>query len=318
MFPGLISGLFGLGTSLISGVGNLIGSHNNNKQNEKINQSSQDFQERMYNVNNTYNTPSNQKSRIIAAGLNPDLLYGSGLTGSASTAPASPSSIPMENEYSGFSDSLSSVAMSLAAIDKMKAETENIRADTNSKFTFNAFQEQLLQGQIDLNNVSIDVGKSQASLNNAQKLQMYRLCKQIDQNIEQSKSQIDLIRASVRNVNSDTALKRIAQRFSVKRNEVEIKSIMADIGLKGAQATQIYKLLPYVISKTTVEIDKIIADKNLSFDNAQLLRDLSSLYNSQKQTVDFQRSQEMSWQDTERLLNFFSRITQVFGNIINF
>lgn len=69
------------------------------QQQESILNTQQDFQKEMYNLQNEYNLPSNQIARLMAAGINPSALLGSGsgmisVGGGASVpAAASPSAI---------------------------------------------------------------------------------------------------------------------------------------------------------------------------------------------------------------------------------
>lgn len=90
-----------------------------------------------WNRENAYNTPAAQKSRMLAAGLNPDLAYSQGgsfvpaaaspeMTAGSPSAPADVSGISSKKTFGQmFSDALQ---MSLAS-----AQTENIGADTGKK-----------------------------------------------------------------------------------------------------------------------------------------------------------------------------------------
>lgn len=95
----------GIGAGIISGVGSLIGgvfgsqgSHyaarkqlqavrETNQTNYRIAQDNNAFNERMWNLQNEYNTPSAQRFRLEAAGLNPYLMLDGSSSGVAQSAP---------------------------------------------------------------------------------------------------------------------------------------------------------------------------------------------------------------------------------------
>lgn len=131
----------------ISGVGslfgNMMGSKNALKAVRETNQANRDLAEYAYqqdlaqwNRQNEYNTPTAQMERLKEAGLNPNLMYGQGNTGNASSSPSY--NAPRMESYQGFGDygasqagqQLLSGLMGYAQIEKTKAETENIRQNT--------------------------------------------------------------------------------------------------------------------------------------------------------------------------------------------
>lgn len=101
-------GLTALGVSALKGgfslLGNLLGFGSNqatNAANRKLMDHQYDLNLDMWNRNNAYNDPSAQMSRLQAAGLNPNLVYGSGAAGNASSMPDSVKPIP-QNSYQQF------------------------------------------------------------------------------------------------------------------------------------------------------------------------------------------------------------------------
>lgn len=100
--------LTALGISALKGgfslLGNLLGFGSNqatNAANRKLMDHQYDLNLDMWNRNNAYNDPSAQMSRLHAAGLNPNLVYGSGAAGNASSMPDSVKPIP-QNSYQQF------------------------------------------------------------------------------------------------------------------------------------------------------------------------------------------------------------------------
>lgn len=90
-----------------------------------------------WNRQNEYNSPSEQQKRLLAAGLNPALMYGQGNTGNAGTSPKynkPTGSFP----YSGFTapDMLGmyqDFRIKSAQVDNLKAINKNIIEDNTTK-----------------------------------------------------------------------------------------------------------------------------------------------------------------------------------------
>ena len=90
---------------------------------------------RQFNLTNQYNAPVEQMKRFAMAGLNPNLIYGSIVNGSASpTTPGTP--IPTGSDASSaVGSSVSSAFQSFGDIPLRRAQIENIEADTTKKLS---------------------------------------------------------------------------------------------------------------------------------------------------------------------------------------
>lgn len=95
VIPLVLGSLLG---SAVNAVGSLIGNAQQNNYNQQMAQYNYDMQRQlaeeayqrdlnMWNKQNAYNAPSAQMDRLRAAGLNPNLVYGNGVTGNNSSAP---------------------------------------------------------------------------------------------------------------------------------------------------------------------------------------------------------------------------------------
>ena len=112
----ITSGLFGLGSNILSNIGAKSRQRQADKQNIKF-----------WNMQNEYNTPANQMARLKKAGLNPNLIYGSGSanTGVAgSVAPSKPAPYNIKNPVP-----LQSMLLD-AQIGNIKADTAQKQEDT--------------------------------------------------------------------------------------------------------------------------------------------------------------------------------------------
>lgn len=123
----VISGLFDMGAT----------SMNNNAQKE-LAKYNWDQQKEMWNMNNAYNTPTAQMKRFADAGLNPNLIYGTGASaGNSSYTPSGPQ-MPNLRPFKSpnFGASLAQVAVQQnlrAQNDNLKKQNEVLEADKSKK-----------------------------------------------------------------------------------------------------------------------------------------------------------------------------------------
>jgi len=117
---------------------NLIGSFINNyaakKAQERENKANRQMAEyqyskdlEMWNRQNEYNNPQSQMERFKAAGLNPNLIYGQGNAGNASTLPKY--SAPTIKKRSGLPD-IQGVIPAYQDYELKQAQTDNVTANT--------------------------------------------------------------------------------------------------------------------------------------------------------------------------------------------
>lgn len=90
---------------------------------------------RQFNLTNQYNTPTEQMKRFAMAGLNPNLIYGSIVNGSATpSTPGTP--IPTGSDASSaVGSNIASAFQSLGDLPLRRAQIENIEADTTKKLS---------------------------------------------------------------------------------------------------------------------------------------------------------------------------------------
>ena len=91
------------------------------------------FAEKMWNLQNEYNSPTQQMQRLKAAGLNPHLVYGNGAT-ATSQSPVSMNNT--EHTQSNFGEVASNYITNRLTARQEKnaiAQNDNINADTEKK-----------------------------------------------------------------------------------------------------------------------------------------------------------------------------------------
>lgn len=115
---GLISGLIAAGSAAVSGMSDMFSGKRRFKR-------SSEYNERMWNAANAYNSPQAQMERLKEAGLNPNMIYGSGGNTGMATAP------PQAPGYPGVSFKLNPLSdmLAFANVNKVEAQTntENTR-----------------------------------------------------------------------------------------------------------------------------------------------------------------------------------------------
>lgn len=162
----IISSLVGAGSSLL---GNIFGKSNQdsaNKNNLKINQMNNEFNERMlnkqldyqtemWNKTNEYNDPKNARARLEAAGYNPSSYFSNGAAGTASAMSGGGASAGSSGNQQAFRPDLSGVGNAIARgieLSEMKKNNEvnraNIQADVDLKRVQQKYQGAKLAAEI--------------------------------------------------------------------------------------------------------------------------------------------------------------------------
>ena len=89
----------------------------------------------MWNLQNAYNSPTQQMARLRSAGLNPNLVYGSGVTGNSagSTPQYQPADIKRAelSSYRGWNQGLSDAVSNFLAYRSNRAQVENMEAQNS-------------------------------------------------------------------------------------------------------------------------------------------------------------------------------------------
>lgn len=234
-----------------------------NERNRQFNaeqaEKSYDRQVAFWKMQQDYNTPSALMRRYRDAGLNPDLVYGE-------VSPVNPSASSPTASYGGSVGSdlstkrtigdITSMALQMqrerAEIDNIKADTANKNANTAGTLTYNQFQEKLLQGQIDLNNMNLMLGDWTAKLNDAEQKRLFQETKNLEKTYDVLSAEIDKVKAATSNMEADTVLKKLDALFAAPRFKAEMEEIAsrinknyADANLSASQATEIMRLLVY-------------------------------------------------------------------------
>lgn len=175
-----------VGAAIIGGLGSIVGSaiganaqRQANIQNMQLAKYQNNWQTaenekayarsvEMWNMQNRYNSPTAQMSRLRQAGLNPNLVYGSGVTGNnaGSTPQYQPAKIQRATmePYRGWNLGISDAVSTFMAMRQNKAQVENMEAQNK------LIKEQVRTEGIRQGNIAISTARSGFDLNLAREL----------------------------------------------------------------------------------------------------------------------------------------------------
>lgn len=150
MDPILIGALGALGSAAIGGIGSLISGGKANENAIYMQRIQNNFNKQqaatswkravdMWNRQNVYNSPKEQMNRLLQANLNPNLMYGQGSVGNASSSPSpdTPRGVELPNSYrydNGVGGLFSSIADSIntyVSMQRQIAEIDQLKANKN-------------------------------------------------------------------------------------------------------------------------------------------------------------------------------------------
>lgn len=204
-----------------------------------------------WQMENAYNSPSAQIQRMRAAGLNPDMMYGGGVSGNLSaSSPSMTSGVPgspMDFTALGSKRPISDAVSSYLDTQLKQAQIDNINADTNKKgaeasilSSDAAFRDALNQGQLDLQNVQIKVQNKGIELTDAQ-------IKEAQARLTSIEAEVGLFKATAAKIRKETQWMDALNQDIRKLNDATLKKLAAETNLTFEQAKRLKDELPYII-----------------------------------------------------------------------
>ena len=320
----------------LSGISNLLGAHS---QNQSVNkqlaaareeaeksrkwqtserEAQNDWNYKLWQANNEYNTPAAVQARLKAAGLNPDLYYTNGqLQGSSVQAqgghtPSGPvADTSAWNRYRPIgnvaSQAIADTALS-AQVAKTTAETEGQKHTNDILASDASFRDAFNQGQLDTMESVILVNGSEIKLNDAQAAQARSMVEQINANISKIDSEIDLLISQAADVDDRiwerhvrVALDSFIEHGKLKVMEGQLK---VSQGQLKASLLELAGKLPLMKSEEK---------RNQAL--ASFYQDLGFKVSAEADRLRFDLMQDMNWDDFERTMN---QIHAVLGDVASF
>lgn len=320
----------------LSGISNLFGARSQNQSVEKQlaaareeaektrkwqtseREAQNDWNYKLWQANNDYNTPAAVQARLKAAGLNPDLYYTDGaLQGSSVQAqgghtPSGPvADTSAWNRYRPIgnvaSQAIADTALS-AQVSKTAAETEGQKHTNDILASDASFRDAFNQGQLDTMESVILVNGSQIKLNDAQAAQARSMVEQINANISKIGSEIDLLISQAADVDDRiwerhvrVALDSFIEHGKLKVMEGQLK---VSQGQLKASLLELAGKLPLMKSEEK---------RNNAL--ASFYQDLGFKVSAETDRLRFDLMQDMNWDDFERTMN---QIHAILGDIASF
>ncbi len=218
---------------IISGASSIASSIAGNEGSRRSQKRADNYNKAQWNRENAYNDPSQQMKRLQGAGLNPNLIYGTGgstAVGNAGPAPQSKAS-PVK-----FDNPLADISQ-FARFDNTSANTDNLQ--TQNKVLE---QEVVLKGSQIADNAA-KTARSKFDLNLAQELK---------------DTSVQAAQANVRNIEQNTIGREIDNRYQHQGLQDRLKKIYyeaqsSQTHLKGSQLDNRMKQLDIDLKQLGIE-----------------------------------------------------------------
>lgn len=332
-FDGAGSALIG---GALSGISNLFGAHSQNQSVEKQlaaareeaektrkwqtseREAQNDWNYKLWQANNEYNTPAAVQSRLQAAGINPDLyvtqgaLQGSSVQAQGGHTPSGPvADTSAWNRYrpigSVASQALADTALS-AQVAKTNAETEGQNYTNDILRSDAAFRDAFNQGQLDTIESVILVNNSKIKLNDAQASQARSMVEQINASIKKIKSEVDLLISQAADVDDRIWERHVRVALDSYIEHGKLKNLQDQLKISEGQ-------LKLAFRELSAKLPLMQSQKKLNEALASFYQDLGFKVNAEEARIRFDLSQDMYWEDFERFMNEFHAIL---GDIAGF
>lgn len=248
--------LFGdLATAGANLIGSFVNAHTQNRNTDKAIAAQKEENERayqrnleMWNKENAYNSPSEVIARLRAAGMNPNLAYGTpNVSAPSPDAPITDMS-SMANKKSpvgaALEESVNARYMNAmiqninAQTKKTEEEAKKTGAEYEAQMTYNQYQNDILTGNLQEQKARIELNASQTDLNDMQSRESYTRIQNIMQSTNKMKAEIDEIAAKIENLKEDTAIKRIEKAFREPVLKAQMSHLYAQSKLAGVTAAK--------------------------------------------------------------------------------
>lgn len=252
-----------------------IAKENNQKAIELQEQQNQ-FNVEQWNRNNEYNSPAAQRDRLLAAGYNPNLF---GNNSQYTPSPVQQTSIPnlttpqMQNAADVYLQSglakgqyYANMFQQAADIGKTVAEIGNIKEDTQTKYTYNKFAE--------------DLHKSGIEVNQATARKMYADINESVQRIQNMRASLGEISARIANMDADTKGKVIDNLYKGEVWDATVKKLKSECGYNDAQVNYIKEKLPYELGLIDQQTKESRSRTSLNYANVEVAHSQSDLNSS--------------------------------------
>ena len=332
-FQGAGSALIG---GALSGISNLFGAHSQNQSVDKQlaaareeaektrkwqtseREAQNDWNYKLWQANNEYNTPAAVQARLQAAGINPDLyatdgaLQGSSIQAQGGHTPSGPvADTSAWNRYkplgSVASQALADTALS-AQVAKTNAETEGQKHTNDILSSDASFRDAFNQGQLDTMESVILVNGSEIKLNDAQASQARSMVEQINANISKIDSEIDLLISQAADVDDKIWARHVRVALDSFIEHGKLKVIQGQLKVSQGQ-------LKASLLELAGKLPLMKSEEKRNNALASFYQDLGFKVSAETDRLRFDLMQDMNWNDFERTMK---QIHSILGDIASF
>lgn len=340
---GSVASAFGPIASGIGAIGSLFGNifdrNSQEKENEKNRQFaadqaqlSRDYNTEMWNRTNEYNSPKAQMERLMSAGLNPMLAYGS-LGGSSasmqSSSPASASTMPSgPNLADGFAN-FGQQSMQTAQTALLNAQARKTDAEAEQQEIDNKYEDLLKTQEFRAGNVRIKMEENLATKYEAEAKTAIKDLNNYDLKLDDLRSQIAERLANTNSIEQKVIFQKLQNYIKGKTKESEIERIMSEAKYTRTQADLAYRLISSSILLNLMSAENQNAQKNVAWvteGNLYAQRDVleqevknmvieannMNLFGAHLQLennmLQFDFDQKVYWDDIERGVGIFNSV----------
>lgn len=283
-----------------------------------------------------YDSPAEQRKRLAAAGLNPDLMYGNGASGLVSGSFAQQASVDSVSPANVGSLIASSPTMGESMIRgieaaKTLAETQNISADTKKKEgeitsldIDNMVQAQTAGKRIELAGMNVTLAKDAHDLNRQNLANLTQQLQNLQTENEQCNQAITESMARVRNLDANTLNQRVSTLLSSERFALEVRKFQQDvkesdsrINLNNAEARSILVLM--LSKKLNLDMNTMAQKagiQKMQLEKANLLLQ-SEILDVTGRQLNFDYKQNTKFSDAERGIKIVTDAIGSVGGIIS-
>lgn len=241
-------------------------------QQEKMQALQNAYNTRMWHMSNAYNSPANQMRLFKEAGLNPNLVYGQMSDVSSTPMHSGSGSAPGFAHMSNVMGSIDPLTMAQARLANAQADKLNV--ETTREYTFSKFDEQLLSGKVEYQNISIVGQKVLNELNDQQRKQIYQLTKNAE------KQEISLDRQNEL-LEYDVLMKIIDHNFYQQFKGAELTKLQHEARLVGMNVQTFMQGFYSMLALNSSKIKLNESEADAAKKSASMLESLGLKYNAE-------------------------------------
>lgn len=261
---------------------NLQIARENNQQSVELQEMQNQFNVEQWNRNNEYNSPIAQRDRLMAAGYNPNMF---GNNSQYTPSPVQQTSLPnlttpqMQNAADVYLNSgiaqgqfYANMFSQAANIAKTVAETNNIKEDTQTKYTYNKF--------------AADLHKSGIEVNEATARKMYADINKSTQEIQNMRAELGLISSKINNMDADTKGKVLDNLYKGEVWEATIDKLKSECDFNDAQINYIQKKLPFELGLISAQTGEVKSRTAVNYSDVELNKARTALTEAEIKQVE--------------------------------